>query len=111
MIYRVVLTDRAARELEEAANWWAEHRSPAQPSRWYAGISEALASLSQSPESRPLARENGRFPYEVRELHYGLAARPTHRAVFTIRPDVVLILTIRHAAQADITEEELPQET
>ena len=108
MTTRVVFTHRAERELQVAADWWAAHRSPSQAARWYAGFSEALASLSRNPERCPLASENGRFSYEIRELHYGLGPRPTHRAVFTIRDDMVLVLTIRHAAQADLTETDLP---
>ena len=107
MTNRVVLTSRAERELEGAADWWAAHRSPSQAARWYAEFSEALASLSRNPERCPLAPENGRFPYELRELYYGLGSRPTHRAMFTIRRDMVLVLTIRHAAQADLTEGDL----
>ena len=108
MTNRIVFTRRAARELEGAADWWAAHRSPSQAARWYAGFSEALASLSRNPERCPLASENGRFPYEIREMYYGLGSRPTHRAVFTIREDIVLVLTVRHAAQAELTEADLP---
>jgi plasmid stabilization system protein ParE len=108
MTHDVVLTRRAARELEDAADWWAEHRSPNEAARWYAGFSDAIASLERKPDGFPLAREDGLFPYEIRELHYGLGSRPTHRAVFTIRPDMVLVLAIRHTAQAELTEEDLP---
>jgi plasmid stabilization system protein ParE len=108
MMYRVALTDRADRELEAAATWWAKHRSPGQAVRWYAGFSEAIASLARNPQRCPLAPENGRFPYEIREMHYGLGPRPTHRAVFTIRPDMVLGLTIRHSAQTDLADGDLP---
>ena len=108
MTHHVVLTRRADRELEAAADWWATHRSPDQAARWYAGFSDAIASLAENPERYPLATENGLFPYEIRELHYGIGSRPTHRAVFTIRPDTVLVLTIRHAAQAELTEGDLP---
>ena len=108
MTLHVVLTRRAERELEDATDWWAEHRSPDQAARWYAGFSEAIAALAEHPDRYPLAPENGRFPYEMRELHYGLGSHPTHRAVFTIRPDMVLVLTIRHASQAELTGEDLP---
>jgi len=108
MTYRVVLTARADRELEEASDWWAKNRSQDQAARWYAGFSDAITSLEKDPQRCPLAPENARFPYEIRELHYGLGSRPTHRAVFTIRPDMVLVLTIRHAAQAELTEQDLP---
>lgn len=107
MTYRVVFTQRASDEMDAAARWWAEHRSAQQAARWYAGFSEAIFSLTEFPERCSLARENGRFPYEIRELNFGLGSHPTHRAVFTVRPDVVLILTIRHSAQEDLGEDEL----
>jgi plasmid stabilization system protein ParE len=108
MIHRAGMSRRADREIEAAADWWAEHGSPAQAARWYAGFSAAIDSLAENPERCLLARENGLVPFEIRELHHELGPRPTHRAVFTIRPDAVLILTIRHAAQADLTEDDLP---
>jgi hypothetical protein len=35
MIYRVVLTEQAARELDAAADWWSEHRDRDQAGRWF----------------------------------------------------------------------------
>ena len=67
MKYRVIFTERAERELEQAAEWWAEHRSVDQARRWYAGFSDVIASLAQNPERCPFAPENGRFPYDIRE--------------------------------------------
>jgi plasmid stabilization system protein ParE len=108
MSYRIVFTQRAERELEQATDWWAQHRSVIQAARWYEGFSDAIASLTDQPQRCPLAPENGLFPYEVRELHYGLGSHPSHRAVFTIRPDLVLVLTIRHGAQAELAADDLP---
>ncbi len=107
MTYPIVYTLRASAEVVAAAEWWATYRSTRQATRWYDGFSAAIDSLAENPERCPLARENGLFPYEIRELHYGLGPRPTHRAVFTIRPDAVVILTIRHAAQRDLTADGL----
>lgn len=107
MTHTVVFTEQAARELEEAADWWARHRSAKEAARWYAGFSEAISSLDTSPRRCPLARENERFRYELRELHYGLGSRPTHRAVFTVVNDMVLVLTIRHAARDELTADDL----
>ena len=107
MTYRVVFTERADRELDAASDWWAEHHSAEQAAQWYVGFSEAIDSLSDNPERFPIAQEDDRFPYEVRELHYGLSSRPTHRAVFTIQSDYVLVLTIRHHAQRDLTADDL----
>lgn len=100
--YRVVITEQAARELEAAADWWAANRSMLQAAEWYQGFSERIASLRESPDRLPLADENTEFSYEIRELHYGVGARATHRAIYTIVSSFVVVLTIRHAAQGKI---------
>lgn len=69
---------------------------------------EALRSLEEQPLRCPLARENESFPYELRELHYGVGSRPTHRALLTVRPDAVVVLSIRHVAQKDVVPDDLP---
>jgi hypothetical protein len=48
------------------------------------------------PNRFPLAAEHEQFPYELRELHYGVRGRITHRAVFTVAEELVLALSVRH---------------
>jgi hypothetical protein len=43
---------------------------------------------------------------EIRELHYGLGHRSTHRAVFAMRNDEVIVYTVRHLAQRDLTPDD-----
>lgn len=107
MTYPVIFTQQATRELEDAADWWAEHRDADQAIRWYSGFREKIAPLSEDPERFPLAEENDDFPYPIRELHYGIASRPTHRAVFTITSENVVVLTIRHVARDRLTLDEV----
>ena len=107
MTCKVILTPRAARELEQAVRWWAEHRSAAQAELWYNEFLQKLVSLEHHPERCPLARENGRFAYEIRQLAFGRGRRLTHRALYTIRDDRVVILTVRHAAQDDVSPDEI----
>jgi plasmid stabilization system protein ParE len=99
----VILQREAEDQLVASARWWAEHRSAEQAERWYVGFLETIETLADNPERCPLARENAAFPYELRELHYGLGSRPTHRALFTIRPEAVVVVSVRHAAQQDAT--------
>jgi len=103
MKYPVILRLQAGQQLENNAQWWAENRSREQAERWYAGFVRSLKSLAESPGRYPLAAENAEFLFEVRELRYGLGKRPTHRALFTIRPDMVYVLLIRHLAQRDVS--------
>ena len=107
MTYTVLVSARASEELEASARWWAEHRSAFQAQRWYDGFILAIRSLQTDPEQYPLANESDQFPYAIRQLVYGLGRSRTHRAVFTIREDSVVVLSIRHLAQQDIDSEDL----
>ncbi len=49
-----------------------------------------------------MSRESDDFPFETRDLYFGIGRRPTHRAVFTICHDKVLVIAIRHLAQRDL---------
>ncbi|MCE3014863.1 MAG: hypothetical protein LW870_03280 [Pirellula sp.] len=51
------------------------------------------------PERFPLAPENGSVEVEIREMPLGIGSRPSYRAVFTIKPLEVHILTVRRASQ------------
>lgn len=103
----VVVMPRAEHDLRESTAWWAENRSTELAGRWWDGILEAIQSLSTDSHRYPPARENANHPYELRELHFGLASRPTHRVLFTIRPDKIIVVAVRHVAQQDVPPEDL----
>lgn len=73
--------------------------------RWFNGFCKAILSLRANSWRCGLTRESARFPYELRQLLYG--RKRSHRAVFTIRGDTVLVLTIRHTAQQDLEPDDL----
>lgn len=107
MTYRVIFADRAAQELEAAARWWSEHRSAEQAERWYTGFIVALESLRVAPDRHPYAREEVRLAFGLRQLNFGMGARPTHRAVFTVRGADVIVLAIRHLAQQELSPDDI----
>lgn len=78
-----------------------------QAGRWLIGIDSVITALAHRPERHPLAQESDRFPFEVRELRYGVRGRKTHRVLFAIREDVVRIYSVRHLAQDFVTAEDL----
>ena len=43
----------------------------------------------------------------ARELHFVLGSRPTHRAVFTIVHETVVVVTVRHAAQDRLQQSDM----
>jgi plasmid stabilization system protein ParE len=101
---RVLVTRRAAAQLNRTADWIAE-RAPETAERWFAKFVSEIQSLSRSCSSRPLARENCRMPFELREMLFG--NRRQWRVLFTIRGDDVLVMAIRHASQQDATLDDL----
>jgi plasmid stabilization system protein ParE len=107
MSFRVAITAQAECDMRSAYRWWSEHRSKRQADRWYAGLTKAIAGLSENPERHGRSRKSNCFAYEIRELLFGLGRRPTHRAVFTIRGEEILVLTVRHVAQQDLSPDDI----
>lgn len=107
MNYRVIVSPNARQELYDDALWWAEHRDVDEALRWLDGFEKALLKLDQNPDQHPLARENGEFPFDLRQMLYGLSRKPTHRAVFEIRGQDVIVHGIRHLARRDLTMEDV----
>lgn len=106
MTFEVHLQSRAKIQLYNAALWWAEHHSSDQAIRWLEGFQAALRTLSRNPERWPFAPEQGCVPFDVRELTYGVGRRKTHRAVFEIRGQAVVVHAIRHLAQDTLTSDD-----
>lgn len=102
MNFTVVVTERAAADLNDATAWWARERSSEQALRWYTEIRRSIESLSRHPQRCGLAAEAQKFPYELRELHFGLRSPPTHRILFTIAEATVIVLNIRHVSERPI---------
>jgi plasmid stabilization system protein ParE len=99
----VLIMPDAEDALRRNAKWWADNRSAEQAERWYDGFAKAIIALGDHPLRYPLARENDQFPYDVRVMNYGVGSHPTHRALYTVRPDAVVVLSIRSCAQQDVT--------
>ena len=107
MTYRVIVLPKAEVQLYRNALWWADHRSLEQSLRWADGFEVAIKSLAENPDKHSLARENESLPITVRQLLYGLGNKPTHRAVFEVRDEIVYVHAVRHLAQRDLTSEDL----
>lgn len=108
MDYEIVLSRQAERELNEAADWIAEQSAnTAIADKWFNGFIDTLMSLNRMPQRCGFAREFRRFPCELRQVIYG--RNRTYRALFTIQKSRVVILTIRHSAQADVTPDDIKQ--
>jgi plasmid stabilization system protein ParE len=105
--YRVTILPGAKHQMLDQALWWKKNRSAKQAIDWLEGFELALASLAENPDRYAIARESSAFDFAVPELHYGRRNKPTHRAVFEIRGDEVIVYSIRHLAQRDLTPEDI----
>lgn len=99
MKYRLTILPQAKEDVRRNAVWWAQQHSAEQAARWLDTIQSQLESIVDLPESHSLSAENDEFPYEIRDKLLGLGARPSYRAVFTIKGDTVYVLTVRRSAQ------------
>jgi plasmid stabilization system protein ParE len=104
MSFEVLITLRGQQEAQSIHDWWSRHRSAEQASRWYEECWKCISSLEDDPERWPLAGESDRFPYSLRQLNFGLGRRPTHRILYTMRHDRVVVLRVRSLSQQDLED-------
>ena len=95
MAFRVETTAEADRDADAILEWLWSRQAGDTGIRWFLALEDAIASLSTFPERCPLAPENARFPYEVRQLLYGRKPH-VYRILFTIEKETVYVLHIRH---------------
>jgi plasmid stabilization system protein ParE len=105
MSFRVEISRRAARDIQEKYDWLAA-RSEAAADRWREAFQEAIGHLKESPERYPEAPEAEWYGSELRQLTYG-GKRQEHRVLFEIRGEVVYVARVRHAAQDLLGPDEL----
>ncbi|MEZ5942922.1 MAG: type II toxin-antitoxin system RelE/ParE family toxin [Planctomycetaceae bacterium] len=107
MTYRVQLTKRAEQDIERNAQWWAQHYSVSQAIKWFDTIHSQLQELANFPESHAALRESSEFPYLIRNKFVGFGQKPSYRAIFTVREDVVFVLSVRRFAQDRLRPDEV----
>ena len=95
MAYRVKITPRAQRDIEELYQW-VIRRAPHQGILWYEGLIQSIKSLAHHPKRCPLAPEGLELRESVRQLLYG--KRP-YKIFFLVKGSGVHILHIRRGAR------------
>src|SRR5260221_9513840 len=98
VIYRVRLSDKAYRDIEEILAWFFDQRASSAGRRWDRCFRSTIRTLSRNPRRCPLAPESESLAMPVRELHFG--RRPgVYRVFFEIKGREVVILHVRHSAR------------
>ena len=108
-MYRIIITGPAKQDIQNAHDWWAENRSQSAAEKWYLEIYQAFGSLKQMPKRCALAPEHDLLEQKVRQLLFGVGRRFTHRIIFTIDGDDVIVLRVRHSAQDVLSLKDLEQ--
>lgn len=106
MTREVFLTETARKQMEAAADWYAEQNA-AVAARWFKGIVQRLNDLAQNPEQYSVARESEFLPVELRQMLYGSGRRISHRILFVIRERRIVVYQIRHVSMQELTADEL----
>ena len=101
MTYRLELSHRAETDIKSAYSYIRKH-GPADPKLWKSGLEQKLTGLETFPEACGLAPENDFVNAEVRQALYG-----PFRILFTIREQIVFVLTVRHAARLAMQPDEI----
>lgn len=89
----VVITARAAAEIEQAAEWWSRHR-PAAPGAVREELSRAFALVAAQPRIGAVAR-NARVE-NVSRVHLG---RIRYHMYYRVKGDSLEVLALWHASR------------
>jgi plasmid stabilization system protein ParE len=99
--YRIELAATAKADIQQQAQWLRDQASPAAADKWLAGLYEAIGTLQTRPLRCPVAAESDKFLEEIRELLCG-RRKHKHRIIFTLRNDIVYVLSVRPTARGEI---------
>lgn len=103
----VVITGPAKRDMEDARDWWAENRTAEQAASWYLAAFATMELLATFSGRYPLARERSLQKRDIRQVAFGLGRRPTHRILYAVRGERVVVYRVRSGWQDDLTDAEL----
>lgn len=103
MAFRVETSAQAESDANSILEWLLSEQAGETGIRWFLALDDAIRSLAAFPERCPLAPETARFPFEVRQLHYGRKPH-IYRILFTIEGEMVKVLHIRHGRRRPVPE-------
>lgn len=102
MTFKVELSDRARRDIEDQYEWIAG-RSLQGANRWYKELMSALNRLrTESSTPGSVAPESDDFVDELRETFFRTPHGRTFRLLFTVSGEVVSLLAVRSAGQRNV---------
>ena len=95
-MFKILITRKAEDDIISSATWWRQNRSAEQAERWYNAIHQAIGTLASLPARCPFAEKTEK---EIRNLLFGLSSNPTHRILYYIEEEYVVIFRVLHTSQ------------
>jgi len=106
MARQVNLQPGAYTDTREIARFIAHRVSPASAAHWHARISAAIGRLATNADQWPEADEAVAHGIDLRVMLNG--KRPhVYRVLFTLDDQTVNVLRVRHAAQDQLTSDDI----
>ena len=106
MAFKVILTERAERDVDSVLRWFHDQRATEAGSRWFAQLMSRLDTLEQHPDRCSLAVESEDVGLEIRELLLG-RRRFQYRILFSISARTGTILRVWHSSRDAITRDDV----
>jgi plasmid stabilization system protein ParE len=107
MNFRVHQTPQAEADIERLYGSIAKRRGFDVADQWYEVYTKALERVRTMPLSCGIAYENPRFSEEVRCLLFWIHRKRKFRALFVVRDDEVVILTVRAPGERDVSSDDI----
>lgn len=107
MTYQVNVTGPAKDDIWRNYRWWGENRSQEQAVRWFLGIDEFVPTLANTADQHPLATEPVLKERGIRQAPFGLGRRPSHRIIYGVVDQVVVVYRVQAFKQDAIGVDDL----
>lgn len=99
MSYQVIILPSAEDDIVQAASEMSQYAGINVAADWVASLQTAINTLAEFPLRCPLAPEDAHFSSSIRQLLHG-KKRQQYRVLYTVQPDAVYILHVRHAIRS-----------
>lgn len=99
-LFTISFAASAEQDLLVEYDWGCRYWGVTQARKWARDLRTAINTLKTFPEGRPLAPENGQFPYDVRHLIF-----QRYRVLYIVIESTVYVLHIRGAYVDDEASE------
>ena len=101
MSFRVVMTPAARRQEVEQAEWLDRRAGSNFADRWLDAVQDVLDKLRDMPRARPSCLDPAAKGLDLREAYVKVGAKVTHRLIFRIEADAVVVLLVHPTARGD----------